>query len=87
MNNDIIARNIDSNYNLALTMENFTSAVAQQALVTKMSEDQKKLIKSKAGPGADTEAIEKAATGITEAFVDNNAERMAEMVKTQETSG
>lgn len=76
-NNDIINRNIDSNYELALTMEDLTSAVAKQAITSKMVNDQESKIAAMAGPNADVEAISKAAAGMAEEFVNTNAETLS----------
>ena len=86
-NNDIIARNIDSNYELASSMEDLSGSIAQQAIVAKMSKDQEKLIASKAKSGANTEEIAKNAAAMAETFVEKNAEDLSKIIKTDEVSG
>lgn len=63
MNNDIIARNTESNYRTALMMSDLSSSVAQQAIAAKLQKDQEKIINAK---GLDEE-VSVAASEMAEA--------------------
>ena len=88
LNNDIIERNIDSNYELATSMENLNSTVAKQAIISKMTSDQGKMIRGMAThENADIDAITATAASMTEALVNQNADNFSQQLSTQEYSG
>jgi TP901 family phage tail tape measure protein len=88
LNNAVIERNIESNYELALGMEDLSSSVAQTALIAKMTNDQTKMIENMVlHEGADKEAIAATAAKMTEHIVSNNADTFSDQLSTQESSG
>ena len=87
LNNDIISRNIDSNYELAKRMEDLTGAVAKQAIAEKMKKDQEKQLYSLVGPNGDMEKAKQMAASMADRFVNDNAEQLSDMVDIQEKTG
>lgn len=88
-NNDIIKSNTDSNYKLALTMEDFSDKVAQQALIDKLKLDQEDMIASaiaNSGEDVNADAVAKAAAGMAESLVKTNVDYLEKELSTQEVS-
>lgn len=86
-NNDIIARNIDSNYDLALEMSNLSSEIAQQAVVQKMLTDQEEMIANSPEVYAAQQAVSEDNTFDIEAVKKTAAEMAETFVKEQGESG
>lgn len=80
-NTNQIHANVESAFALALQMENLTGAIAQQAIVDKMVQDQANMI---VGPDGDAQKAASDAAGMAAAFAKNNAETLADSLSTQE---